>query len=277
VEDIKAYMESGILELYVLGDVTPDERFQVEAMALQHPAIKAELDEIEKSMELYARENAVEPSEDLRTRIMNSLVTNLGDDRIFKTKETKPVANNVIALPAIKTNGFYKYAFAACLALLLASTVALLNMYNRLQESTTQLAALKFDKQQYANKVNLMDQQLEVFRDASFKFLKLQATPKAPPGAAITIAWSPAKHKVMIDMSSMNMPVNDKAHQYQLWAIVAGKPVDLGVFDKTPDATDMKEMKTMAAISADEFAVTLEPRGGSASPNMDEMMVLGKF
>jgi anti-sigma-K factor RskA len=276
VEDITAYMETGLLELYVLGDVTPDEKLQVEEMALQHPAIKAELDEIERSMEEYALENAVEPSKDLRSRVLNSMVTNLADDSTFKTKENEPV-NNVIALQPIKTNSFYKYAFAACLALLLASTVALLNMYNRLQQSTNQLAALQLDKQQFANTVNLMDQQLEVFRDASFKFLKLQAQPKAPPGASITIAWSPAKHKVMVDMSSMKMPVNDKAHQYQLWAIVAGKPVDLGVFDETPNANEMKEMKTMAAISAEAFAVTLEPRGGSASPTMDEMMVLGKF
>ena len=83
MEDIKAYIESGILELYVLGDVSPEEKRQVEAMAAKHPAVKAELDEIERSMEAYARENAIEPAEDLRDRILNSLVTNLGDDTIF--------------------------------------------------------------------------------------------------------------------------------------------------------------------------------------------------
>ena len=72
------------------------------------------------------------------------------------------------------------------------------------------------------------------------------------------------------------MPVNDKDHQYQLWALVGGKPIDLGVFDKSPkDTTDMKEMKSIA--SAEAFAVTLEPRGGSINPTMNEMMVLGKF
>jgi len=40
LEDIKAYIESGILELYVLGDVTPEEKLQVEAMAAKHPAYK---------------------------------------------------------------------------------------------------------------------------------------------------------------------------------------------------------------------------------------------
>ena len=79
----------------------------------------------------------------------------------------------------------------------------------------------------------------------------------------------------MIDMGSVKMPMNDKEHQYQLWALVKGKPVDLGVFDKTPDSAAMKEMKPIAY--ADAFAVTLEPRGGSPSPTMDEMMVIGKF
>jgi anti-sigma-K factor RskA len=274
LEDLKAYIESGILELYVLGDVTPEEKFQVDMMASKHPAVKAELDEIERSMELYAKNNAVEPSADLRGRVLNSIVTNLADDNTF-TAKTAEAKDNIIALRSSKANNFYKYAFAACLALWLISTFALVNLYNRLQQSNTQLAILQSDKQHFANRVNLMDEQLQVFRDASFKFLKLQATKHAPAGAAITVAWSPVKKKVMIDMGNMEMPVNDKEHQYQLWALVNGKPVDLGVFDKNRDSTDMKEMKSIAL--ADAFAVTLEPRGGSASPTMDQMMVIGKF
>jgi len=275
VEDLKAYIESGILELYVLGDVTPEEKLQVEEMALKHPAIKAELDEIEQSMEVYAENNAVEPPEHLRSRVLNSLLTNFGDDSTFKDKATE-ATSNVVTLPSrTNSNSFYQYAFAACLALLLASTIALVTLYNKLQRSNTQLAALQNDKQQFANRVNLMDEQLQVFRDASFKFLKLQATPKAPAGASITIAWSPVRKKVMIDLGSMKMPKNDKEHQYQLWALVGNKPVDLGVFDASSDSTAMKQMKSIA--SADAFAVTLEPRGGSISPTMDEMMVIGKF
>jgi len=273
VEDLKSYIESGILELYVLGDVTPAEKLQVEEMASKHPAIKAELDEIERSMELYAENNAVEPPEHLRSKVLNSILTNFGDDSTF-TSKTEAIKNNVIALPVAKATSFYKYAFAACLALLIASVVALVSIYNKLQQSNTQIAALQLDKQHFANTVNLMDEQLEIFRDASFKFIKLQGTAHAP-SAAMTIAWSLVKHKVMIDMSSVKMPANDKDHQYQLWALVGGKPVDLGVFDKNADSTNMKEMKTIA--SADNFAVTLEPRGGSQSPTMDQMMVIGKF
>lgn len=275
MEDVKAYIETGILELYVLGDVTPAEKLQVEEMAAQHPAIKAELDEIERSMEAYAELNAVDPAEDLRGRILNSVVTNYSDDQIFSKPAEVSDTDNIVAFTPAQQNNFYKYAFAASVALLIASGVVMATMYSRLQASYTQLAVLQADKIQFTNRVNLMDHQLEIFRDPSFKFMKLSATPKAPPTASITIAWSPAKKKVMIDMASMKMPENDKTHQYQLWALVGGKPVDLGVFDKGADSTGMKEMKAIA--SADAFAVTLEPRGGSKDPTMDQMMVLGKF
>ena len=276
MEEVKAYIESGILELYVLGDVTPAERSEVEAMALKHPAIKAELDEIERSLELYANENAVEPPAELRDKILNSLVTNLGDDRIFKSvhAEDDEEEDNVLPIARAKTNNFYKYAFAACFALLIVSVAALITVYNNLQQSKTLLASLQTQSQHFTNRVNLMESEIAVFRDPSFKLLKLQGTAKSP-ASALTVAWSPVKKKVMIDMANTNMPVNDKEHQYQLWALVGKTPVSLGVFDADTTSKDMVEMKSIA--SADAFAVTLERRGGSPAPTMDEMMVIGKF
>ncbi|MDB5132440.1 MAG: hypothetical protein JWR02_2189 [Mucilaginibacter sp.] len=274
MEDIKAYIESGILELYVLGDVTQEEKLQVEDMALKHPAIKAELDEIERSMELYAESNSVGPPAHLRDRVLNSVLTNFADDRNFDTKKGSEAPDNTVVLSAQRSYNFYKYAFAACLTLLLASSIALIALYNQLQQSNNQLAVLQTDKQHFANRVNLMDHELSVFRNPSFKFMKLKGTVRAP-SAVLMVAWNPVNKKVMIDMGSMKMPVNDKDHQYQLWALVGKKPVGLGVFDMKADSTDMKEMKSIA--SANAFAVTLEPRGGSATPTMDQMMVIGQF
>jgi anti-sigma-K factor RskA len=284
VEDLKAYIESGILELYVLGDITPGEKRQVEEMASKHPEIKAELDEIERSIELYAQENAVEPAEDLRSRVLGSLLTNLGDDRNFSKAhpqhendtDSEEEEDNIITLPVQKKeSSFYKYAFAASVALLVASTIALLNVYSKLQASNEQLVALQSDKQHFANQVKLMDSELTVYRDTTFKLLRLKGTANTP-GSALTVAFSPVHKRVIIDMANMKMPLNDKAHQYQLWALVGGKPVNLGLFDSGADTlTQIKEMKSLA--SADAFAVTLEPRGGSVNPTMDQMMLIGKF
>lgn len=274
MENIKAYIESGILELYVLGDVTPKERSQVEAMVQKHPAIKAELDEIERSMALYAEQNAIEPPETLRNRVLNKLVDNLGDDSRSAPNEEDEKEKIIIPISRARSNTFFKYAFAACLALLIVSVAALISVYSKLQRSNDLVASLQSGNQRFVSKTRLLDNELTVYRDPSFKTLKLQGTKKSPSSDLI-VAWSPANKKVMIDMSNANMPVNDNNHQYQLWALVAGKPVDLGVFDADTTSKGMKEMKSTA--SADAFAVTLEPRGGSPTPTMDEMMVIGKF
>jgi len=272
VEDIKAYIESGILELYAIGDLTASERLHVEEMLSKHPAVKAELDEIESSMEAYALANAITPPEKLRDRTLNSLLINLADDRNFPDKKAKqPVKDNVIAFPAPKANSFFKYAFAACLALLILSVAALIDIYNQLSDANTQLVAMNSQNQKYTKTVNFMDHQLNVYRDSSFKTVILKGTAKSP-ASTMLVAYSPIKKEVMIDMGDLNLPANDQAHQYQLWAIVAGKPVDLGVFDKTTDSSDMKIMKSIA--SAQAFAVTLEPRGGSVNPTMNQMMVI---
>lgn len=275
MEDVKAYIETGILELYVLGDVTPAEKLQVEEMASKHPAIKAELDEIEQSMELYAEENAIEPSEHLRSRILGSLLTNFGDDNNFPSP-THVERENVVPMTTPKKEGsnFYKYAFAACLALLIGATVALINVYQRLQATDTQLSAMQLQTQRFSNTVSAKDDELSLLRDTSYKLIHLKGTAKSPD-AAMTVAFSPSKQKVVIDMEGLKLPANDKTHQYQLWALVGGKPVDLGVFDATADSSGFKNMKTIA--NADAFAVTLEPRGGSASPTLTEMVVLGKY
>ncbi|TSD64024.1 anti-sigma factor [Inquilinus sp. KBS0705] len=276
MEDIKEYIESGILELYVLGDVSPDEKLQVEDMASKYPAVKAEIDEIEKSIEFYAEAHTVEPSEHLRTKILNSLVVNLGDDDNFKGRTASDEDENVVALPTRTVSSFYKYAFAACLTLLLISIYGLVNLYSQLQDSNNQLTALQTDKQHFANQVNLLDTELDMYRNPTYKVLKLQGTPKAPQ-SAMTLAWNSANKKVMVAMNGMKLPAHDKQHQYQLWALVGGKPVDMGVFDApaTADTIGIKEMKSIA--SADAFAVTLEPTGGSVNPTLDQMVVIGKF
>jgi anti-sigma-K factor RskA len=273
VEDVKTFIESGILELYVLGDVSPAEKLQVEEMIQKHPVVRAELEEMEKALESYASANAIEPSKTQRDKILNSLLTNLADDSTF-SKKAAPVAN-VVSIPPPGATSFYKYAFAASIALLLLSAVAIYNLNNKLEQKTQELVTANSQNQQFAQRVNLMNNQLGVFRDSSYKILRLKGTKNLPSGG-VMVAWSPAKKKVMIDLNTLDMPVNDKDHQYQLWALVNGKPVDLGVFDKlATDTADMKQMKSVALAQA--FAVTREPRGGSVNPTMSEMMLIGQF
>nr|WP_255563686.1 anti-sigma factor [Mucilaginibacter rivuli] len=248
-------------------------------MAEKYPEIKAELAEIERSLEAYALQNAVQPPDHLRERVLNSLVTNFANDNNFPTKgrthdDNEDVRDNVITFTG-RSNNFYKYAFAASMLALIASLFGIYSLNNQLQQSQETIASLRIKNTSFANQVNYIENEVTVLRDPEAKVLKLQGLPKAP-GAQLTIAWMPKKKKVMINLEDMKLAANDKDHQYQLWAIVDGKPVNLGVFDAAKaDTAGMKEMKPVS--NAVMFAVTLEKHGGVPSPTMSEMVVAAKI
>lgn len=271
MKDLKTYLESGILELYVLGDLSSEEIREVEDAIAQYPDVRSEVEAIEKALQAYALSNAIQPSDAVRNRVINSI----GGSEVSETP--------IVPLRSAGTaSNFYKYAFAASVALLLVSVILLINLNNRLKQSNTQLAVLQTENQQYSSRVNFMNQELEdskkflqIYQQpAQYKLVSLKGTPKAP-AARLTVAFSPAKEEVMIDLSSLKMPSNDEEHQYQLWALVDGKPVDLGVFDSTDDHSGMKRMKSVKGAQA--FAVTLEPKGGSVNPTMEQMMAIGNI
>lgn len=287
MEDIKTYIESGVLELYVLGDLTPEEKLKVEEMASLYPEVKAELAEIEKTLGELADSYAIEPSESLRDSFLSKLTFN-DEENIASFPPTKAEHNlqeplikkeaEVISLNNAKLN-FYKYSFAACFALLIMSVAALFVLYNNLQESKEQLAVLQSSNQDYANQVNYLDKKVEstneilsVYTNPDFKMVELKGTANSPESKML-VAFNPKEQKVMIDMKNMSMPAHDENHQYQLWALVDGKPVDLGVFDGVVSEATMKKMK--AIDKAQAFAVTLEPKGGSINPTLEKMMVMG--
>jgi anti-sigma-K factor RskA len=55
--------------------------------------------------------------------------------------------------------------------------------------------------------------------------------------------------------------------------MVDGKPVDAGVFD-IKDGAGMVRMKNIPRAQA--FAITLEKKGGSPTPSLDKLYVMGK-
>jgi len=269
VKDLKSYLESGILEQYVLGDLSNEELREVEKNALVYPEIRSELVEIESALLNYAIANAIEPSEALRNKVLNSLEK--------AESEIRPLYG-----ASSKSGQFYKYAFAASLALLFISMILPINLNSKLNDSYTQIAVLQTGNQKFSNQVNHIDEELRDTRNAlhfyqnqaAYKLVTLKGSAKAP-AASMLVAFNPEEEEVMIDLSSLKMPSNDKEHQYQLWAMVDGKPVDLGVFDSEVDSTGMKKMKSIKYAQA--FAVTLELRGGSTNPNMDQMMAIGSI
>lgn len=288
MEEGKAYIESGILELYVLGQLTAQEQAEVEAMATQYPEVKQEIDAIERAMEQYAVAQAVQPAAGLDQKILariNEGKQNTPDTPEIPAIETDkapeariiPLSKPVDYEARIRT---LRIALVACVALLVVSAVALFSAHTQLGSAKVQIAELSQDKEKFTATVNFMKQTnadlqkiADMTTDPNWKFVKLAGTPMDPE-ASMMIYWHVTGKHVMMDNSKMKLPATDKAHQYQLWALVNGKPVDLGVFDVEAGSSQiLVSMKDIA--SAQTFAVTLEKRGGSPSPTMTQMIVAG--
>lgn len=275
MEEGSTYIESGKLELYVLGQLNAVEQIEVEAMAAKFPEIKQEIEAIEMAMEQYALHHAIKPAADLETKILEK-INNFQQDDVTKNAVVVPLKNASYE-SKIQT---LRIALVACVALLIISMVALYSAHNRLDNAKDQIAGLLLEKEKFAGTVNYMKQintDLQKFADITndpdWKTVKLAGT-KMDPNAKMIVYWHVSEKQVMINHQKLELPVNDQDHQYQLWALVNGSPVSLGVFDVKPDAAGiLLNMKDIAV--AQTFAVTLEKRGGSATPTMSQMIVAG--
>jgi len=274
VEEGKAYIESGILELYVLGQLSAQEQLEVQAMASTYPEVKQEMEAIEIAMEKYAVQNAVKPSVGLENKIFERIGI------AIPQQEAK-----VIPLNAEQRTDYpakirsLRLALVACIALLIVSVAALYSAHSDLGSARDQIASLSADREKFSSTVNYMkatnadlNKIVAIADDPSWKTIKLAG--QKNPGDNMVVYWHPKDKHVMVNTNKMVLPANDKAHQYQLWALVNGKPVDLGVFDVNADSSQiLVNMKEIGIAQA--FAVTLEQRGGSPTPTMEQMMVMG--
>lgn len=279
MEDVKSYIESGILELYVLGQLNAHEREEVEAMAQKHYEVKAEILAIELALENYALENAVAPSATLEDKILGSLELENVTPASATTNEPKIIPFQ--ANPADGRVKILRIALVACIALLVVSTATLFSLYNKLNTAHDQIAELNASKQSFAATVSKLEfekagmkNRIDMTETKEWATIKLAGV-KNSPEANMLVYWNKNDKSILINYAAMQLPKTDQAHEYQLWALVDGKPVSLGVFGSDETAKEaVKQMETIAKAQA--FAVTIEPMGGSQNPTMDKMVVMGE-
>ncbi|QIL40085.1 anti-sigma factor [Pedobacter sp. HDW13] len=283
MENLKAYIESGVLELYVLGDLSPEEALQVEEMASQHLEVRDEIAAIEQAIEQYAMQNAVEPSADVETRLFEKL--GLSEVKVQEPFQPAPINTEeprIIRLDEsdgkVRT---LRYALVACVALLIVSMAALFITYSKLTDAHDQIASLNLDKQKFAGVVSKLEFENQGLGNMaamadSQEWATISMKGQAfSPTAKMKVYWNKKDKSVLINYVAMDLPKTDKEHEYQLWAMVNGKPVSLGVFGKNDSTSNEALVKMPAIQEAQAFAVTIEPMGGSINPTMDKLTVMG--
>ena len=251
--NIKEYISSGIAESYVLGLASQEERAEFEQMCLQYPEVLEVRSAFELALEKQAMNNAIAPPSGLKNRILAELDLSSAEAKVISMQSAQ-----------VKNLNWLKYASAACIILLAGSiymNVSLSNKNKNLQSNYNNTVAELSDIQILQSNPNVK--------------MAAMGGLEASPQSFATVYWDTASHDVYLLANNLPAPASDK--QYQLWALLDGKPIDLGMLDY-----DLKEKKLLVrmknAAGAQAFAITLEKKGRSNTSTPEgSMYVLGKL
>jgi anti-sigma-K factor RskA len=230
--NIQEYISSGIIESYVLGLASPEERTAFEENCRLYPELVEARHAFELSLEKLAMENAVTPAPSLKEKIMESI------------REKQPVT--------VVRMSWWRYAAAACLILLAGSVYWNITLYNQNRVLKTDYTGLVAKMAEMENEIRV------VTHNPHVKMASLKGMPSSPQSLA-TVYWDTASHDVYLMLNNLPKPASGK--QYQLWAFIDGKPVDMGMIDNEYFIKETSLLiRGKGVRHAQAFAITLESR-----------------
>lgn len=259
--DIKQYIESGVLELYVLGRLSRQDTLEVEQYAAEHPEIAAEISNIEADLEQLAFNAAPE---------VNPLVLDRTLEQI-QAERTPPPSKAAPPPPRGRT-GLLPWLFAA---LALAAALWLWsgknNVQGELADTRIELQQLRTECDAIRSEFNVSQNILASLTAPETRQIVLNGTDNAPDKRAV-VFYNPANKAAYFNAS--NLPAPPAGKQYQLWAIDGEGPKSLGVLDLDLDGSAVLPVNFLPDVAA--FAITLEDLGGKPEPDLTQLQVIGE-
>lgn len=289
----KEYIESGIIESYVLGITTIGESAEVERLALEYPEIQAEIESVSNTFENYALQYEEEPPAFLKDKILAQLFSepisanrfqsavhggqstvanqqlagdsnqsadeseNLSEDR----NKINPYPREIVTLKGGSSPQSSIFRMAASWVLLALSIGGNIWFFKNWKNSEDKLVALETQNQVLAQEGKTLKasyhEEVSILQNADFKVIRLAGQPGYPTAKALVYF---DKKQQAVYLSALNLPKAPAGKQYQLWAFVDGKPVDAGLINQNENILKMKPFDRVEA-----FAISLEETGGSTT------------
>jgi anti-sigma-K factor RskA len=259
--EVSAYIESGILELYVFGTLSEAETAEVAEMASKHPEIQEEIISIEKAVISLSYSMAPYLSAANYDKIRTTLI-----EKHAKVVEMKP--KNSIA-PYI--------GWAAAIILM----IGIGWQYTQLDSAKNEIVMIETENdtlEKQLNTVKLNQTQTEsllaVVRDQNNTVVALGGQAVSPESKA-KVYWNQATQTVYVDAAGLPEP--PQGYVYQVWALKLNPltPTSIGLLDNFT-ANDSRLFAVSNTSGAEAFGITLEPAGGSVSPTLEQLYTLGK-
>jgi len=298
--DTEIYISSGILELYCAGALSEAEMREVERIASQFAAVKKEIQAIELALWSFNEHIFAGPHDQLKTELIAGIKLNSSNTIIEKTHETalnkavEPDVNIVeipIVLPAAKeiipeqtekplkaskkTISMGVFLVIILPIILAFGAFGLWNNWDALLQELTSAKKLAANAEksraQIDSNLKAPSQTLDTLRNPDLIKITLSGM-KFSPAAKAVIYWNKNTNQILLD--PVLIPLEDKDHCYQLWAMNKGETLSLGTFSATNKNKQMLPMK--AVDNASVFIISLEPKNGSAIPNIAQLCLMSK-
>lgn len=262
--NVKDYIASGKLESYALGLLSAEEQREVEQAAQQYPAIRQALREQERTLGQFSQAYAVQPPTQLRDQILDAAAG-----------PTAPPENT-----AKKTSRSPKpWTIAATVLFLISGGLNVFQFQQRQQahqeltQAQQRLAEIQQEQQALVARYEQSQDYLAVLTDPATQRFIMEPPKKGRDAYRADVYWN--RQSQMAYMDVLNLPAPPSQKDYQLWALKDGQPIDMGVIQIDP--SDPRPLIPAGEVAAaDAFAITLEPAGGSATPTLSQLQVMGK-
>ena len=249
---LQIFMESGLLDNYILGTTTPNENLEVESFIAEFPEVETEYDRLQVNLEILAKANTVEAPK----YILNAIIEEITEDA--------PVVQ-MFSSPTHKRTPWFSIA-ASIAALIFAGTAFLLyeqniSLVHENQVVVDEIFDLRNDIEDNNNKLeNVMLQFMKLNNPETEKYV-LRGNSRAKN--LKTVAYINAVDKTsMIDVVSLpKLPENQT---YQIWAELQDRMVNLGILDES----ERNKLRTIPYMeNALGLSITIEPTAGSSIKN----------
>jgi anti-sigma-K factor RskA len=245
-EKIRIFLDTDLLEKYLLGTTTLEESHQVERYIAMYPEVRKTYEELQENLETFAKLHALKTPEGLKNRILERI-------RAQQTGRRR----------------FQRFAIAATIAALLfaGSSYFFYNQSQNLQQENTivnnKIKTLEADMRSQLEDVR---NQFIVLNNPSTRKFMINGNKKARELKAVAYV-NPVKKLSYINVR--NLPNLPEDQCYQMWAEVNGEMVNLGVIK------DIQDKDKLMALPYAEKAVsyiTIEPKGGNNTPTVQNIV-----
>lgn len=245
-EKIRIFLDTDLLEKYLLGNTSLEETLQVERYIAMYPEVRDTYNELQDNLERFAKMHAIKTPQGLKERILARIKSENAGRRKFM-----------------------RYAIAASLiAFMFASTAYFFwnQNQNLVEENEMVTNEIQLLKDNMKLELEDMRNQFIVLNNPQTRKYNVKGNKKAKELKAVAYV-NPVKKLSYINVAKLpNLP-EDQC--YQMWAEVNGEMVNLGVIK---EATDSKKLLALPYSKDAVGYITIEPNGGTETPTVENIV-----